>query len=610
MANPPSTFSGLHLSLGDDGLIYLSRGRDVNDLDWQRLLNIFGGSITKKQEANFFAIDPVAFEAKAEWLKMWKQEGKDISWDQNVIATMKDIRQGTNDFLRIINSDPDRHKNEQLLVQGINKQLTPEQIENVLCLLDIPNGSNFSVPGAGKTLTTLSLWWLLKEKGQISKLLVICPRSAFEAWHWEISESLIEQFAVGTYEDGPVDPDLDVVIVNYEKLENSSKLSHLVEWCNNRDVQLVIDEAHRIKGGGRSVRWKACRTLSYSSKRVDLLTGTPMPNGPEDLEALFAVAWPRLSRDFLRAEKLSKMKRKTTFVRTTKEELGLPKVSLNTIVGEATPLHQAIIDALSDCYAGLFELSIRESQGYAKRGKAVMTMLAAATNPGLLVSKGFSEIEFGFSWPPLEIKEDAKLSTLVSNYLEYEQPWKFRSILEQVKMLSENGKKVIIWSSFVGNLAALKRYLTKFQPAVVYGGTAQIDRELEIQRFRNDPNCSVLLTNPQTLGEGISLHMQCNDAIYLDRTYNAGLYLQSLDRIHRLGLPPETETNITFFQTKNSIDERVRQRLEIKIANLSRFLHDSSLVASSIPTADELVAEELLGISEDDLTDIYSYLSR
>jgi SNF2 family DNA or RNA helicase len=104
--------------------------------------------------------------------------------------------------------------------------------------------------------------------------------------------------------------------------------------------------------------------------------------------------------------------------------------------------------------------------------------------------------------------------------------------------------------------------------------------------------------------------MECNDAIYLDRTFNAGLYLQSLDRIHRLGLPPGTETNVTFFQTKNSIDERVKTRLESKITNLSRFLHDSSLVASSIPTADELVAEEILGISEEDLQDIYSYISR
>ena len=50
---------------------------------------------------------------------------------------------------------------------------------------------------------------------------------------------------------------------------------------------------------------------------------------------------------------------------------------------------------------------------------------------------------------------------------------------------------------------------------------------------------AVLLANPQAMSEGISLHLECHDAIWLDRTYNAGQYLQGIDRIHRLG-PPRT----------------------------------------------------------------------
>jgi len=32
---------------------------------------------------------------------------------------------------------------------------------------------------------------------------------------------------------------------------------------------LVIDEAHRIKGGGKSVRWNLCKKLSNFSSRVE-----------------------------------------------------------------------------------------------------------------------------------------------------------------------------------------------------------------------------------------------------------------------------------------------------------------------------------------------------
>jgi len=61
--------------------------------------------------------------------------------------------------------------------------------------------------------------------------------------------------------------------------------------------------------------------------------------------------------------------------------------------------------------------------------------------------------------------------------------------------------------------------------------------------------------------------------------------------------------------TNSSIDERVSQRLAAKISNLSRFLDDESLVAASIPTADEMVAEEVLGLSPEDLSDIYAFVN-
>jgi SNF2 family DNA or RNA helicase len=235
-------------------------------------------------------------------------------------------------------------------------------------------------------------------------------------------------------------------------------------------------------------------------------------------------------------------------------------------------------------------------------------MLAAATNPGLLVTRGFREIEMGFSWPPREIALDSRLRQLVEDYLNFEVPWKFRHVAAQVEANAKLGRKTLIWTSFVGNIAAVKRLLTKFNPAVVYGAVEASERDSEISRFRMSSDCAVLITNPQTLGEGISLHMECHDAIYLDRTYNAGLYLQSLDRIHRLGLPHEVETRIQILVSRDTIDERVSRRLEQKIKKLSSFLEDPGLLGASIPSSDELSPEDVFGISEADLRDVYSYM--
>jgi SNF2 family DNA or RNA helicase len=98
----------------------------------------------------------------------------------------------------------------------------------------------------------------------------------------------------------------------------------------------------------------------------------------------------------------------------------------------------------------------------------------------------------------------------------------------------------------------------------------------------------VLLANPAALGEGVSLHQVCHDAIYLERTFNAGQYLQSVDRIHRLGLAPDVETTIYFLVTEETIDELVARRIEIKAKNLGTMLDDPAIATMALPDADDV----------------------
>src|SRR5262249_12375840 len=144
-------------------------------------------------------------------------------------------------------------------------------------------------------------------------------------------------------------------------------------------------------------------------------------------------------------------------------------------------------------------------------------------------------------------------------------PAKFVHLGKLVESNASHDRKMVIWSNFVRNLQTLEKMLGRYKPALIHGGVpseisqpnARRIRENEIERFRKDPDCKVLLANPAATAEGISLHDVCHHAIYLDRTFNAGLYLQSVDRIHRLGLKPEQETHITFLLTEGTVDELV-----------------------------------------------------
>lgn len=60
---------------------------------------------------------------------------------------------------------------------------------------------------------------------------------------------------------------------------------------------------------------------------------------------------------------------------------------------------------------------------------------------------------------------------------------------------------------------------------------------------------NILITNPHTLAESVSLHHVCHDAIYYEYSYNLVHLLQSKDRIHRLGLPEKQYTQYYYMNT-------------------------------------------------------------
>jgi len=601
----------LRVVLEDDDNVIIRPSEGVSSEEWRAVVLFWSRNIVADITSRQLDVSMTTFVEKVSWLKnVWKSGGGSYDVSPEVIVKAKKFKDGSQAFRVLRLQNTKRHANQTVKIPNLlaTRRLTPRQHENILYLLDMENGANFSVPGAGKTLTTLCVWQILKDRNLLRKLLVVCPRSAFEAWQDEPYDSFGFNGITEVYSGRILSDDTEICLVNYEQLENHQRLDYLRQWLTNFEAGLVIDEAHRIKAGRNSVRWNAVRTLSALAKRVDILTGTPMPQGPQDLKALFSVAWPKLSKFDLDERTLPLLSRNSVFVRTTKGELELPSAEPVTIAQEPNGLHKEILKALQDRYVGVNFLSISDAKNLAKRGKAIMTMLAASTNPGLLGGrKDFSHFEFGFSWPPKAISSDKQLTDLIEEYLLHEVPWKFKFAALRAEEISKAGGKVLIWSNFIGNIASLKGVLTKFQPAVIYGNVSLEDRAIELHRFRTDPNCTVLISNPQTLGEGVSLHQVCHNEIFVDRSYNAGLYLQAVDRIHRLGLAPDQKTSIEILVSKGTIDERVSARLETKVNALSNFLQDEHLVRASIPQGEELSPEDVLGLTDEDFEDIASY---
>ncbi|MFI1647942.1 DEAD/DEAH box helicase [Streptomyces avidinii] len=462
--------------------------------------------------------------------------------------------------------------------------LTEFQTRDIATLLSLTHGANFSVPGAGKTRTAMAVYAALRHAGKVRRLLVVSPKSAYEAWHEEGEHCFTVPAVVRIFQRRP-ESDVEVLLVNYERLHRYQ--AELANWLSESPALMVLDEAHRMKLGVRGTYGAACMALGPLARHRLILTGTPAPNGAKDLESLLSFVWPGHGRravdkavaggDLAFASKVLR----PLFTRTTKSELGLPPVDIRVSYVDLPDAHRRLYSALRKKVS---DVSQREQEEFTRLGKILVYLMMASTSPALLEKGGDRYDPLPFYVPPLSAPSGGSLRELMRNLPRYEMSPKYEAVLQTVSENARQGRKTLVWSTFVRNLTTLGSALAKFSPAVVHGGSA--DRDEQIRRFRQDPDCMVLLSNPATLGEGISLHHVCHDAIYLDRDFAAGRFLQSLDRIHRLGMAAGTTTRITVLITSGTIDEVVHERLGRKLSFLSQILDDPSVQELADPEED------------------------
>ncbi len=474
------------------------------------------------------------------------------------------------------------------------RQPFSHQLRGIRHALNLENAANFSVPGSGKTQVALGIFMYLKTKKVVEKCFVIGPASCFEPWENEARECLQRPITVLRWSGsvtkrrriGSLARNSDLILITYQTACNDFLL--LEQILRRYKTLLVLDESHHVKNPNGS-RAKAILRLSpFSTKRL-ILTGTPAPHSLFDVWTQFSFLWPsqQLIKDFysfkreLESHKNPAVKLKRDlnpyFIRTTKKELGLPEIKwdIDFINKKDIPSEQRkIIDLLelkTLTEARKFGLSdVDMDVLYKWRIARIIRLLQAASNPALLLKR--------IDCCNIEKSLDVDMSDLV-NYANVflslkKLPIKIDIVIKKTKALVESGKKVIVWSWFVENLCLLEKLLNKYNPLMIYGeikpyeekedSALEESRERNIRDFKKKKDRPILLANPAACAESISLHKQCQDAIYLDRNFNCGQFLQSMDRIHRVGMPRDTTAlyhiPIIDCAIERSIDKRLKKR--------------------------------------------------
>lgn len=512
-------------------------------------------------------------------------------------------------------------------VPGFQRQLKPYQVPAVRHAVSMAHSANFSVPGSGKTTVTLAAYAILKSRGEIERLVVIGPRACFMPWEEEF-EACLGRPPVSVRISGSRDrrkvlyreaDTADLVLLSYQMASNDA--DDVAALLQRGKCLVVLDESHnvkRIEGG----KWaEAVVELAPFATRRLILSGTPAPNSLLDLWSQFTFLWPNpplLGRkDHFRFKieehgskpDVVKESLKPFFWRIKKSDLRLPTPIFHKVSVEMRTYQRRIYDAIG---AKVLKDVVKVPTDRAKlrtwRKAKLIRLLQTASNPSLL-----SEYSMEFRIPPLDAS-DLPVDQLIERYSEFEVPAKLECAEKLVRQLVRRRQKALLWTTFVHNIKTLEARLQDLKPLSIFGGVPKDDdedeeynREQIIRQFKTSASTSVLIANPSACAESVSLHKVCKHAVYLDRTFNGAQYLQSLDRIHRVGLGPRDRVHYYILEAKDSVDAVVDERLEEKKKRMLELLNDDISVMN-LDTSPEAVSDE--GDEEADFSAVVTQLKK
>lgn len=408
----------------------------------------------------------------------------------------------------------------------------PYQLDAVEAVKDLEYAALFHEQGLGKTkiAVDLLLHWLTEEA--LDTVLIITKRALVENWrqefdtHTHLKPSILNQDRKHNF--FVLNSPARVILGHFEMVR--SEQQRLEMFLQTRRVGVILDEAQKIKNPSAALT-QAFHELREGFQRRVIMTGTPVANRPEDIwsQIYFLDGGQALGEDF---------------------EAFRSDLSLDNELHQDVERQMELADALGSVFAKLRAFSIREtksSTGIELPDKIVRTVSTyMAPHQAKLYDTYREETRAEVLQGGALTVDDAeailkrllRLVQVTSNpglvddgYKE--EPGKLAELYRLVREVTEDGSKVIVWTSFVQNAEWLCERLGEFGAVRVHGELPIEARNRAIDQFKTCEDISVLVATPGAAKEGLTLTV-ANHAIYYDRTFSLDDYLQSQDRIHRI----------------------------------------------------------------------------
>ena len=399
--------------------------------------------------------------------------------------------------------------------------------------------------GLGKTIQTLAHILVEKEQGRMNKpCLVVAPTSLMLNWQMEIARfapSLTVLTLHGAARKKLFDDisTVDIVLTTYPLLNKDKNTLLKYDY-----YFLILDEAQIIKNANA----KSTRVVQEIKANHRLcLSGTPMENHLGELWSLFNFLLPGLlgsSAEFRRLfrspiekeqdseRRKSLAKRVAPFMlRRTKQEV-VKELPLKSEMICNIELEGSQLDLYESIRAAMHHkvLAAVQSKGLSRSHivilDALLKLRQACCDPRLLSLSAAAKVT-----------ESAKLNCL----------------FDMLPNLIEEGRRVLLFSSFTSMLELIEQELPKYNIDYVKLTGKTKDRATPITRFQQE-KVPLFLISLKAGGIGLNL-TAADTVIHYDPWWNPAAERQATDRAYRIG--QDKPVFVYKLITKGTVEEKI-----------------------------------------------------
>jgi len=438
----------------------------------------------------------------------------------------------------------------------------PYQERAIRLLLSQAAGGLFLDPGLGKTSTVLATFKILLSKSYVKKMLIIAPlRPALKVWPDEIKkwvefQELTYTILHGDMKEANLNKDVNIYIINPEGLLwlfDPARKYRLPDF----DI-LCIDESSKFKDS-TTKRFKLLKPLLTTFKRRWILTGTPAPNGLEDLFGqIYILDLGRSLGRYITHFRNNFFARSGYNMYEWKPRSG----AFEEVVEKISPL---LLQLNAEDYLEMPELVYRNipislPEKTMQQYRDVEELFITALEENKLVAANAAVAG-------VKCRQIANGAVYKND-----EEWEKQDGLEYVVFHDEkldalenflaelNGAPCLILYEFDHDRA---RILERLGDVPVLGSSLSEKKLNSVIDGFNSGSIPIILGHPASMGHGLNLQGSCHHVIWFGITWNLEYYDQAIARVYRQGQKSD-HVFVYHIVASGTLDEKVLRVLTSK----------------------------------------------